>query len=178
MKSTQHGFTMTELLATIGIISILMAIGAPSYRYVTTSNRMSGEINGLLGDLQFARAEAIKEGQTITVCATADGATCAGNTTWTGGWLVFADNTAIGTFDAATDVMLRIQKPLSSGDKLTADNNIGAVTFNREGFALALPGTIKLTLQDSTANAGYNRCLAVTIVGAMTTQAHTTSASC
>jgi type IV fimbrial biogenesis protein FimT len=139
---------------------------------------MSGEINGLLGDLQFARAEAIKEGLPVTVCATADGATCAGNTTWTAGWLVFADSGAIGAFDAATDVMLRIQKPLSSGDKLTADNNINAVSFNREGFALALPGAIKLTLKDSTSNTAYNRCLAVTIVGAMTTQAHSTSASC
>jgi type IV fimbrial biogenesis protein FimT len=169
----QRGFTMMELIVVISIVGILMAIGAPSYKYITTANRVSSEVNGLLGDMQFARAEAIKEGQTVTVCATADGATCTGNSTWTGGWLVFMDGTTIRTFDG-TDVLLRVQKPLSGGDRFSADNNIGALTFNREGFASGLPGTVTLTLQDSTLTTAYTRCLAISIVGAMTTQTHGT----
>jgi type IV fimbrial biogenesis protein FimT len=54
MKVTA-GFTLIELIVVITIVSILMAVGVPSYRYVTNSNRMSAEVNGLLGDLQFAR---------------------------------------------------------------------------------------------------------------------------
>src|SRR5437868_13985388 len=53
----RSGFTLTELMAVIAIAAILMAIGVPSYRYVGASYRMSSEVNGLLGDLQFARSE-------------------------------------------------------------------------------------------------------------------------
>jgi type IV fimbrial biogenesis protein FimT len=173
MKSTQHGFTMVELIVVVCIVGILMAVGAPSYRYFTTANRMSSEINGLLGDMQFARAEAIREGQTVSLCASTDGATCSGVATWTTGWIVFSDPGApFGTLDAATDRVLRIQKSLSSGDKLTADNTISAVTFSREGFALQLPGTVTMALKDSTSNVAYTRCLALTIVGALQTQIH------
>jgi type IV fimbrial biogenesis protein FimT len=168
MRITQHGFTMVELIVVISIVGILMAIGAPSYRYVTTANRIAGEINGLLGDLQFARAEAIKEGSTVSVCASSDGATCSGSSTWTTGWIVFTDTGAIGTVDG-TDAVLRAQKAVTGGDSLAADNNIAAITFNREGFARNLPGTVNIKVHDPTANSGYTRCLNLTIVGAMST---------
>lgn len=166
----ETGFTLLELMVSIGIVAILLAIGVPSFRYVTTANRVSAEVNGLLGDLQFARAEAIKEGQTVTVCASTDGGSCAGGSSWTGGWIVFSDHSPLGSIEG-DDTTLRIQKPLSSGDTFAADNGIGAVTFNREGFAMGMPaGSAKLTLQDSTATPAYTRCLSITIVGALTTQ--------
>src|SRR5258708_29489604 len=88
----QFGFTMIELLIVITIGAILMAIAIPSYRYVTTSNRVAGEINGLLGDVQFARYEAIKEGLNVTICPTqtASDTTCYASTTWTGGGVVLS----------------------------------------------------------------------------------------
>ena len=53
------GFTLIELLMTITIAGIIAMIAIPSFRYITNSNRIASEINGLLGDLQFARAEGI-----------------------------------------------------------------------------------------------------------------------
>jgi len=70
------GFTVTELVMVMTIIGILTAIGLPSFKYVTASNRISSEINALLGDMQFARSQAIKQGLTVTVCTSTDGATC------------------------------------------------------------------------------------------------------
>src|SRR5882757_3251037 len=84
------GFTLVELMVVIMIGSILMAIGVPSYKYVTNSNRLSAEVNGLLGDMQFARSEAIKEGQSVTVCASTDQLTCSNSTDWHTGWIVLA----------------------------------------------------------------------------------------
>ena len=46
-----------------------------------TSSRISGEINGLLGDMQYARSEAIKQGQNVVVCVSTTGTDCtAGDT--------------------------------------------------------------------------------------------------
>ena len=78
MKNRQKGFTLTELIVVSAIVAILLGIAIPSYRYISTSYRMSAEVNGLLGDLQFARSEALKEGNGVTACVSNDGASCTG----------------------------------------------------------------------------------------------------
>jgi type IV fimbrial biogenesis protein FimT len=143
-----------------GIVALLLAIGVPSFRYVTASNRATTEINGLLSDLQFARAEAIREGQQIDVCATTTGSSCVtSGTTWNTGWLVMSGTS-----------ILRIQPAFTSSDTLQSDNSIKKVSFSREGFAWGLPSAITFTLHDSTSNTQYTRCLSLTIVGALSTQ--------
>ena len=166
------GFTLIETITVMSIVAILMAIGVPSYRYITTANRMSSDINGLLGDFQYARAEAIKEGQTVSVCATTDFVSCTtAGVAWQTGWLVFTDSPALGTING-NDTVLRVQKAFSNQDTLQGDNTIRFVSFNREGFTTGLPGPITLTLHDAPAgwNAQYTRCLSLSIVGAMSTQ--------
>jgi len=73
-----------------------------------------------------------------------------------------------------------VQKPLASGDTLQdAGGAIAAVTFNRAGFAVNLPGLANaLTLHDSTASASWTRCLSITSAGLMAAQTHVTTASC
>jgi type IV fimbrial biogenesis protein FimT len=159
------GFTLLELMLTVSIVAIMLAIAVPSFRYVTTANRASAEINGLLGDMQFARGEAIREGLPITICSSSDGATCLGSTAWNSGWIVYT-----GASPLVAGAVLKIQKPFSSVDTLTADNAISSVIFSREGFTASLPGPVIFRLQDSTLNPQYTRCLSATIVGGLSTQ--------
>jgi type IV fimbrial biogenesis protein FimT len=165
----QFGFTMIELLIVITIGAILMAIAIPSYRYVTTANRVAGEINGLLGDVQFARYEAIKEGLNVTICPTqtATDLTCFAGTTWTGGWIVLSNANAINA-----SVVLRRQLPFTSfnsNDTLSSSAGVQSLIFNREGFVTGLAGTATFSLHDSTSNSGYTRCLMVSAAGAAAT---------
>src|ERR1700728_5113690 len=78
------GVSLVELLIVLTIAGILLGIGAASYKGITTSYRISGEINGLLGDMQYARSEAIKQGQNVVICvANSAGNNCsAGNFSW------------------------------------------------------------------------------------------------
>jgi len=166
----QSGFTLIELMTTLSVAAILLTIGIPSFKYVTTANRASGEINGLLGDMQFARGEAIREGQTVTICAATNGAPpCTGTTSWQTGWIVFSDTGVPGVF-GGNDVLLKSQKTLSSTDTLTADHAITLVTFSREGFTASLPGAVTFTLHTTPLSPNYTRCLSATIVGALSTQ--------
>src|SRR5579862_2013512 len=165
-----RGFTLIEVLITISVASILLTIAIPSFRYVTNSNRISGEVNGLLGDLQFARAEAIKEGRTVTVCVSNDGATCApATTTWQSGWIVFSDPTHVGVVDPG-ETILREQTPFSSTDTFNASNGVSAITFNREGYAIGIANGTLLELHDSTNTTAWTRCLVVNLSGEMTTE--------
>lgn len=173
------GVTLIELITVIAIVAILMTIGVPSFKYIGNSYRIAGEANGLLGDLQFARAEAIKEGQTVTVCISADGATCSASAdTWQTGWIVFSDVMDDQTVDPG-DTVLRVQPAFTSTDTFESGSGLNAVTFSREGFALQLPnGGTTLTLHDATADPVWTRCLDITVIGMMTVYTHTTQAAC
>jgi type IV fimbrial biogenesis protein FimT len=175
------GFTMFELVVVMTIVAIIAAVGIPSFKYVSASNRISSEINGLLADMRFARTEAIKEGLFVTVCASANQLTCIGSTnagSWTSGWIVFSDPSSNQTVPASGP--LRVQPRLSvsynsSTDTLTDATNstLYAVTFNRQGFGSSLPTTaaaVNLALHSTPLNAAWTRCLKITPVGLLTIQ--------
>jgi type IV fimbrial biogenesis protein FimT len=168
-RDRSGGFTMTELLIAITIVGILFAIGVPSYQNVTSSNRVSTEINGLLYDMQYARSEAIKQGTPVTICASWDGVTCLGWVWWGAGWIVFEDRNGNQVVDPG-EAVLRSQPALRNNDSLWPDNWVYAVTFNREGYALGMPGTVTLHLHDGTWNNSFTRCLQISLVGQLQTE--------
>ena len=187
------GVTLIELLVVIVIAAILMGIAVPSYKSITTSYRISGEVNGLLGDLQFARAEAIKEGQSVTICALPAGATgtpptaCAtagGSAGWQNGWIVFPVVSSAPTAAYSAASVLRYQAPFTGNPPDTlVDSTSGtiAVTFNRDGLATGLSATGSdtfLSLHDPTSSANYTRCLQITPVGGTQVTQPSNNASC
>lgn len=84
--NNQSGFTLIELLVVIAIAAVLLGLGVPSFRDTIQSNRVATISNDLIGALQFARSEAIRRGEDVTVCATSDQSTCSAG--WVDGWLV------------------------------------------------------------------------------------------
>jgi type IV fimbrial biogenesis protein FimT len=153
------GFTMIELMMTIAIATVVMTLAIPSFRYVTNSNRIASEINGLLGDMQFARSEAIKEGQGVTVCVSTDGSTCVANDlNWQDGWIVFSPAG-----------VLRVQSKFSGSDTFVS-STVATVTFNREGYAGGLPAGTLITLHTSPPTSAWTRCLSLSFTGQMTTE--------
>lgn len=132
-----NGFTLIELLVTVAVVSILLAVGVPEFKRMTENNRMVAAINRMAGDLNLARSEAVKQGRSVTLCASADGATCSGNTDWSNGWIVFLDQNRNGSVDG-TDALISRQGALPAGLQLRAtqfdDNTI--ITFLPTGRLL------------------------------------------
>lgn len=166
---TGHGFTLFELIAVMAIVGVMLALAVPSYQYIGNANRIAAEVNGLLGDLQFARSEALKEGQPVSVCASSNGTSCTGGTAWAGGWIVFSDQNGNGALDSPPDFVIRAQNTFAGTDTLTASGGVAVITFNREGFA-SLAADALLTLHAATPTAASTRCLSVSLLGLMTIQ--------
>jgi type IV fimbrial biogenesis protein FimT len=162
------GFTLVELMVVVMIGAILMAIGAPSYRYVTNSNRISAEVNGLLGDLQFARSEAIKEGATVTVCPAIapDYAACA-NSPWNKGWIVVSP-------PPLSTVLRRQPAFTNTKDSFVSKDGQTAITFDRNGFGSAQPvlvgASAVVMLTTTPDNQNWTRCVEVVVGGSITTE--------
>jgi type IV fimbrial biogenesis protein FimT len=166
-RRASRGYNLIETITVMTLVAILAAIAVPSYRYVTSANRIASEGNGLLGDLQFARAEAIKEGQPVTVCMSKGGVTCdtTGNA-WHSGWIVYSNPTGTGsnTTIPAAGSILRIQSTFTSTDTFLATPAFSAITYNREGFAAVANGSL-VTLKTVPEVTSYTRCLSIGLVG-------------
>jgi type IV fimbrial biogenesis protein FimT len=175
------GFTLIELLVVIVIVAILMGVGVPSFKYVTNSSRLSAEVNGLLGDMQLARAEAVKDGKSVTICASANQTTCSNAPDWSKGWIVYMDPTDVGVVDP-DETILRAQKALHAGDSLVdSSGTLSKATFNRAGLLSLTDLTadgITLTLHDASSNVAFTRCLWIASQGLVTTQTPATDPGC
>jgi type IV fimbrial biogenesis protein FimT len=99
MKKAATGFTLMDLLVTLTVLGILVAVGIPSFSSVIRNNRITAHTNELVTALTYARSEAMKRGDVITTCPSNDGEDCAGSNDWSTGWIVFVDANADGIRD-------------------------------------------------------------------------------
>lgn len=162
------GFTLVELMVTIVLVALLVALGVPTMRDMIRNNQQASEINALLLSLQLARASAVKHGTNAVVCISdlATPPTCnAGASQWETGWIVFVDGNpygnpdnalaanmdpnANGVWDPGEDWLLHVQGPLTQGTTLRGNNNVRRrVTFNAQGEPTALGGTLVLCARE------------------------------
>lgn len=160
----------------IAIASILLVVAVPSYLATITRNRIASEVNDLVSALQFARSEAVKQGATVSVCASRDQATC--NTinanTWQGGYIVFNDINGNAAVDPG-DTIMRKWPVYTGAETAVASNSLSAFTFNREGFAAGLPANpVSVAVNAVTgADTRNNTCIMISLAGRIQAKAPT-----
>jgi type IV fimbrial biogenesis protein FimT len=111
-----RGFTIIEILMTVAIAAILVAVGVPSFKDFILSARIKSAASDVYGALVFARSEAIKRGSDVTVDPVSGG--------WINGWQVKSGSTVLRTADAVPN--LSIQCPSGTSCAQT-------VTYRRDG---------------------------------------------
>lgn len=174
MTKNNHGFTLIELIVTLAVVSIVLVTGIPALNQMTASNRLVAQLNSIAGSLAVARSEAIKTANTVTVCISTDGASCAGSaaTNWEQGWIIFTDtnrDNAISVSDA--DTLLKVQAPFTGGStlRLSLYDATGLYQFLPDGssYDRNVDGTAKgtFTLCDSTKDNKKARAININLIG-------------
>jgi type IV fimbrial biogenesis protein FimT len=161
-----RGMTAVELLFTIAIAGLVLALAVPNFRDFVQNNRAAEEANALVGALALARSEAVTRGVAVTVCASTDNETCSDDVDWSTGWIVFTDiNAPIGAVDGdddPPDTVLRALPELRNGSTLTADANF--VSYGPNGFLTnGANVTFDLAIPECTGN--HNRTITVNLQG-------------
>ena len=72
---SRRGFTMVEIMVTIGLFGLLMAISVPSLWGYMRANRLDTQVDMIGSDLAYARSIAVARGRIIRVTATSTGYT-------------------------------------------------------------------------------------------------------
>lgn len=85
-----RGMTLIELLVTLAVAAIILTVGVPSFRDLMQDIRATTVTNRLMASIQHTRSEAVRRGMPVTLCASADGATCTNSNPadFSQGWIV------------------------------------------------------------------------------------------
>lgn len=119
------GFTLVELVITIAVVAILVALATPSFTSVINSNRLTAQANNLVADLQLARSEAVRRNRTVRVCRTPDGAVCAAAAGDWDAWLVVIPSTT----------PLEILRSSEVDSPVEMASTVASVDFRADGLA-------------------------------------------
>lgn len=184
-RSSNGGFTLVELMITIAVAAIVLSIAVPSFRNFVANARVTSNTNQLVGDLHFARSEAMKRRQNIILCRSANPSattpSCGGTAkTWTTGWLMFIDGDSNGAYDSG-ETLLRVGSSADSGiaikSNTTADTSAsaGRISYRGDGrLAITIGETAKFAVcddrdGDGSLDASYGREISISAIGTVST---------
>lgn len=156
----QQGLSIVEVLVVVAIIGILMAVGLPEFRTLIADQRLRSAASDLVGELAYARSEAIKQQRRVVVERT--------GATWRDGWRVYVDRDASNTFNSG-DQELRSSPGFSNTDMRVCDATTSfadRIVFRGDGAVANAPTGAEsgLRVVDST-GAARTRIIAISVAG-------------
>lgn len=154
-KAQQQAFTLLELMVTLSIVAIVMAIAVPNMSQFVKNDRLTSYTNTLISDLMLARGKAVQRNQPTIVCASNNQTSCT-NTNFKDGWIAGIDIDNDGTLSNA-DELIRVQNAIS-GDIDYVDNGLNLILFDSRGFAPNSSGQISIC-----DNRGVNKAKSISI---------------
>ena len=127
------GFTLIELVVTMAVAAILVAVAVPNMRTFIQNGRLNTQVNDLIGDLNLARSEAIKRRLVVGLCKSTDGVTFSAGP-WRDGRAVVFDANNNGILCEANDTVLRFREPLASANNTLATSAVApSIIFSANG---------------------------------------------
>ncbi len=103
MRASAAGFTLVELMVTVFLAAILLAIGVPMFRQTIVTHHLTEQANDLVAAITMARSQAITANQRVSFCRADSEAAVACSAT-AGTWDFWLVNNAAGTVIRRGDV--------------------------------------------------------------------------
>ncbi len=107
-----HGFTLVELMITLAVLVVVMAVAVPSLQEFSANNQLVATKSQFAGAVSLARTEAGKRGRVVVLQALGNGP--AGNE-FANGWEVAADDDNNGSVSATET---RVRKTASTLERV------------------------------------------------------------
>lgn len=149
----QTGFTLVELMVTLTVLAILIAVGVPGFAQFVQGQRTTTQVNELIGILNLARSEALTRGRPVAI-RSMDG-------DFNTGFQLWRDGNNNGAYNDAADELLRdFQAP----DRATYAFPTDPMVFQPNGW---LGGTYTLNVLADNCKQENNRTITISRTGAV-----------
>src|SRR5262245_48494324 len=143
-RRSSRGFTVVEMVMVLAAVGILAAIAGPYFRDFVIQQNIRNTAFDLMSDLTYARSEAVKRNESVTVSKVGSGSWGAG------GWKVAAGATTLR------------QHPAVSGN-VTLTMASSSIDFNLNGRASS---AASFTIDDTGGKVSITaRCVLVDLAG-------------
>jgi type IV fimbrial biogenesis protein FimT len=139
------GFTLVELMVTIAVAAIVVALGVPSFLRTLARHTIASQAEELQDAVRVGRNEAMKRSGPVVLCRTEESnpSHCAGSGGSWQTWVLFTDVARSGTF-VAGDAVLRQRQDASRRTTVMGDS--ASIRFEATGIAHADTGSAVIVL--------------------------------
>jgi type IV fimbrial biogenesis protein FimT len=177
MRRHARGFTLVELMITLVVAVILIAIAVPSFRRITLTNKLTTTANDIVGAINLARMEAVKRNASTQLCSdspTSNSSDTLGTACGTQAGAVYA---LAGSPAAAVPVRTA---SIGLAAPIVLTGNLVAIRFSSQGLGHLVSSTAPYTgpIADvSTASIGTDnhRCVRMAAGSILTTTMSSTA---
>jgi type IV fimbrial biogenesis protein FimT len=172
MVIRQQGLTLIELMVTLAVAIVLLAVGIPGFQSMIANHRAAALTNGVGSALTLARTEAMGRTVPVAVCPRVkDKNECAEDAAaWKNGWLVFTDVSGSGLSPTAEQLIRTFEEPTGN----PAIGGSAMIRFGPDGMQRPRdPGDlaeIGMSVKESDASKAAARCLIVAVTGVVRTE--------
>lgn len=142
-----RGFTLVELMITIGVAAILLMIAVPSFQHLILTNRLNTAANALVDAVNTARLDAIKLNATTQFC----GNTTATNNSDTLGTACGTAAGAVYSLPQLTGTANEVQAPPGITSPVQIANaGVSGIRFSGQGYGYDPNGNSSTPLTNDT----------------------------
>ena len=132
----EKGFSLVELLVSLGVATILVSVAVPSFRTISMNSKRAGTVNELVAGVHLARNTAITLNARVAICTSSNGQSCE-VVDWNEGWIAFHDEDG----DQVRDAEETIIGIGSNVDGITIDSSQFPTAFTYRSNGRIMNGT-------------------------------------
>ncbi len=154
-RAASKGFTLIELMVTVTLVAIALALGVPSFTTFQRNAELTSAANSLIATINATRGEAMKRGMRAMMVP-ADGAN------WNSGWVAFVDKNQSQAYEVGSDITISTGDPSPAYLSVTGNGPAGDTTpyimYDASGYSKVKGGgfgalTLTIARNDVAGNA-------------------------
>lgn len=143
-RFAQPGFTLVELMASVAILAVTLALAIPAYGRMLKENQATRAANQFHALLSVARVHAVQRGMRVTVCRSLDGQRCLYGGAWSAGSIVFEDSNRDGDRSRDERILDVFDPTDSAPHHVVGPHNRPTIGFNPDGRSAGTNLTLRI----------------------------------
>ena len=145
---THAGFTLVELLTTLAIVAVLLAVGLPGFADVLARQQVRTAMHLISTDLAMARNSAIMRARATIVCPGNPLTGCRSDMDWNYGWIVFTDSDGDRQPNTDADLVRVTEAPAGTPSTIRLAATRRFIRYQRNGLSAGTNLTVNVCHKD------------------------------